>query len=92
MGRHLKWQDAMRKPLSVGHKPRKSIAEAIADRDHFLEQYPQYQVYQNEIEAMLDKAGPPEKRMAVLAMLMESKLMEMHDQFKELNLILATVA
>jgi hypothetical protein len=92
VGRQLRWQDSMRKPSSAGQKPIKSVTEAIADRDHFLARYPQYQAYQDEIEAVLDKAGPPEKRMAVLAMLMESKLMEMHNQFQELNHILASVA
>jgi hypothetical protein len=68
--------------------PDRLLAEALAERALFLERYPQYIDYQQEIDGMLDRAGSPENRMAVLALLMEAKLIEMHDQLKDLNRLL----
>jgi hypothetical protein len=65
-----------------------ALADALAERALFLENYPKYKTYQKEINKMLDKAGSPENRMAVLAVLMEAKLLELHKQLKELNAIL----
>lgn len=66
----------------------KALADALEERALFLENYPKYKTYQKEINRMLDKAGSPENRMAVLAVLMEAKLLELHKQLKELNAIL----
>ncbi|MDA8140951.1 MAG: hypothetical protein M0036_20070 [Desulfobacteraceae bacterium] len=71
--------------------PDQQLIEALAERARFLEKYPQYQSFQNEIDELLDKAGTAENRMAVLALLMEAKLIEMHDQFRQLNHILLRV-
>ncbi|MFZ1986212.1 MAG: hypothetical protein WAU91_17500 [Desulfatitalea sp.] len=71
--------------------PERQLAEALAERALFLEKYPQYRTYQREIERMLDQAGTSENRMAVLALLIEAKLIEMHDQLKRLNRILLSV-
>jgi hypothetical protein len=68
--------------------PEKALADALAERALFLENYPKYQAFQKEINKMLDKAGNPENRMAVLAVLMEAKLLELHQQLKQLNGIL----
>jgi hypothetical protein len=73
-----------------GHEwnPERQLAEALAERALFLEKYPQYRNYQHEIDRMLDQAGTLENRMAVLALLIEAKLIELHDQFRHLNRIL----
>ena len=68
--------------------PEKALADALAERDLFLETYPKYKPFQKEINKMLDKAGSRENRMAVLAVLMEAKMLELHKQLKELNAIL----
>jgi len=68
--------------------PDRLLADALAQRERFLEKYPQYREYQRQIDGMLDRAGSPENRMAVLALLMEAKLIEMHDQLKDLNRLL----
>ena len=90
MGRHWTWKDHTSRSSAKGQGPNKTLAEAIAERDRFLEQYPQMNTYQNEIDRMLDKAGPQENRFAVLAMLMEGKLAELGVQLQQLKFILNT--
>ncbi len=68
--------------------PDRLLVDALAERDRFLERFPQYREYQRQIDDMLDRAGSSENRMAVLALLMEAKLIEMHDQFKDLHRLL----
>ncbi|MBI5897554.1 MAG: hypothetical protein HZB24_16590 [Desulfobacterales bacterium] len=68
--------------------PDRLLAEALAERALFLEKYPQYREYQRQIDGMLDRSGSSENRMAVLALLMEAKLIEMHDRLKDLNRLL----
>lgn len=68
--------------------PEKVLAEALTERALFLENHPEYKPFQQKINMLLDKAGSPENRMTVLAVLMESKLIELHDQLKRLNAIL----
>ncbi len=75
--------------LPSGWNPEKALAEALAERSRFLEKYPKYQEFQSDIDMMLDKAGNRKNRMAVLAMLIEGKLIEMSQQFKKLNGILS---
>ena len=72
--------------------PEKLLAEALAERDLFLRDNPKYKPFQNEINKMLDKAGNPQNRMAVLAVLMESKLLELQNELRHLNTILIRVA
>jgi hypothetical protein len=69
-----------------------ALADALAERDLFLKNNPKYKAFQKEISMMLDKAGTPENRMAVLAMLMEAKLLELHKELRHLNTILLNVA
>ena len=68
--------------------PEAALAQALAEKAEFLNQHPEYREYQKEIDRLLDKAGSLENRMAVLAMLMEGKLIELHQQLKKLNGIL----
>ena len=68
--------------------PERALEEALAEKAAFLNKHPQYREFQREIDRMLDKAGTPENRMAVLAMLMEGKLIELHQQLQKLNGIL----
>lgn len=89
MGRLLK--------INIGpkrnHEPwnsEEALSRALAERERFLAAYPRYRAYQREIDRTLDKAGSTENRMAVLALLMEAKLVEMHHQLVLLNRILVT--
>lgn len=68
--------------------PEKALADALSEKAEFLKQHPKYLEYQKEIDQLLDKAGSSENRMIVLAMLMEGKLIELHQQLKKLNGIL----
>lgn len=68
--------------------PEKALAAALAEKMEFLDQHPEHREFQQEIDRLLDKAGTPENRMSVLAMLMETKLVELHRQLRELNHIL----
>jgi hypothetical protein len=71
--------------------PSRVLAEATAEKALFLSKHPQYRSYQREIDRLLEKAGHPENRMTVLAMLMEAKLVELHTQLKKLNAILVRI-
>lgn len=77
--------------FSTARNKEMAVATAIAERDQFLEQHPEYMPYQREIDRILDKAGPAEKRLAVLAMLMEGKLLEMQSHLMRLHGILGAV-
>ncbi len=68
--------------------PDRYLAEALAERDRFLNRYPKYKSLQREIDSVLDKAGSSENRMAVLALLMEAKLLELHNHLQRLNRVL----
>ena len=72
--------------------PEEALHRALDERTRFLEEYPQYKAFQQEIDRVLDKAGSVENRMSVLALLMEAKLVEMHGQLKILNGILRDAA
>lgn len=91
MGHHLHLNQA-RQNSNDDWQPDQVLAEALAEREQFLETYPQYRGYQEEIDNMLDKAGSSEKRMAVLALLMEAKLIELQDELKNLNQLLLSTA
>ncbi len=91
MARKLHLNVADRKSSSSWN-PEQVLAEALAEKARFLEDHPEFRTYQAEIDAMLEKAGSPENRMAVLAVLMEGKLIELGQQFRQLNSILLQVA
>lgn len=71
--------------VPVSGNVRKTLAEALAERDAFLEKNPSARVYQNQIDRVLENAGPVENRMAVLAMMMEAKLRELGEQMSGLH-------
>ena len=71
--------------------PEKELADALAERALFLENHPEYKAFQNEINKMLDKAGSQENRRAVLAVLMEGKLIELQKELRHLNKILLSM-
>ncbi len=71
--------------------PEQVLAEALAERAEFLETYPQYKPFQLKIDRMMDKAGNRQARMAVLAIMIEGKLVELHGQLRQLNRILIHV-
>jgi hypothetical protein len=72
--------------------PEKALAAAVAERDRFLEQHPEHRAYQQEIDRVLDGAGSGQQRMAVLAMLIEGKMVELAGKMRELNDILVKAA
>ncbi len=67
--------------------PEQQLADALRQRKRFLDKKPQYRKLQHEIDQLLEKAGTVENRMAVLAMLMEAKTIELHTQMQRLNRI-----
>ena len=91
MAHKLKFNTARKaSPSNWNHE--KALADALAERSRFLEQYPQYTEFQSEIDKMLDKAGSSDNRMAVLAMLIEGKLIEMSREFNKISAILLKIA
>jgi bacterioferritin (cytochrome b1) len=72
-------------------EPEQVLADALAERALFLENHPQYKSFQNEINKMLEKAGGPENRMTVLAVLMEAKLLELQKELRRLNATLISM-
>ena len=54
------------------------IETALKERDAFLKQHPHLKAFQNEIDALLDKSGNSKNRLAVLAMMIQSKLVELN--------------
>ncbi len=74
-------------PANQNWDPNQLLAEALAEKAEFLLKHPRHRKFQNEIDRILEKAGSPENRMTVLAMLMEGKLIELHQELKKLNAI-----
>lgn len=91
MANQLHINQSARNDSDFEWNPDQLLAEALVERAQFLEKYPQYQQLQDEIDHLLDKAGSAENRMSVLALLMEAKLIEMHDQFRQLGRLLVSV-
>ncbi len=69
-------------------EPERALATAMAERARFLETHPHHRNLQAEIDRILEKAGSHENRMAVLAFMMESRLIELHGHLQQLNRIL----
>jgi hypothetical protein len=91
MARKLKFKtNKTTSPSGWDHE--QALADALAERSRFLEQYPQYTEFQSEIDKMLDKAGSSDNRIAVLAMLIEGKLIEMSREFNKISAILLRIA
>lgn len=72
--------------------PERTLAEALAERARFLKRHPRYQRFQAKIDRTLNKAGNADARMAVLAILMEAKLIELRSRLGQLNRILIKLA
>jgi hypothetical protein len=72
--------------------PEQRLAQALRQREIFLEKKPQYRKLQHEIDQLLEKAGTSENRMAVLAILMEGKMIELHSQLQRLSRIFQDVS
>ena len=51
---------------------------ALRERDAFLQQHPHLKAFQNEIDTLLDKSGNSKNRLAVLAMMIQGKLVELN--------------
>lgn len=64
------------------------LKQALADRERFLSAHPGYIPYQREIDAILDKAGNPQNRLAVFALMLECKLGELKDKTRQMLRIL----
>jgi hypothetical protein len=72
--------------------PEQRLAQALREREIFLENKPQHLKLQHEIDQLLEKAGTAENRMAVLAILMEGKMIELHSQLQRLSHIVQGVS
>ena len=73
-------------------EPEQRLAQALRQREIFLEKKPQHRKLQHEIDQLLEKAGTTENRMAVLAILMEGKMIELHSQLQRLSRIVRGVS
>ena len=86
----------MQKNLNNGNHvphPRCSMADeclqkALAERERLLARRPHLRTYQAEIDRLLDQSGNRQGRMAVLATLMQGKLLDMQHELYKLNRIL----
>lgn len=58
------------------------LDEALAAREKFLLEHPHLRDYQEEVDRLLDSAGPDANRVAVLGTLMQGKLLELKEQMK----------
>jgi len=76
---------ARRPPHRQSGSSNERLRRALAEQERFLKQNPQLRAFQAEIDRLLDRSGDAHGRMAVLATLMQGKLLEMRDQFKRLN-------
>ncbi|MBR9979504.1 MAG: hypothetical protein KFF50_00610 [Desulfatitalea sp.] len=92
MAHRLHIPNTMRRQPAGPWDAERQLADALRDRAAFLEKFPQYREMQNDIDTMLDKAGTVENRMAVLALLMEAKLLELQGQLGALNRIVRRLA
>jgi hypothetical protein len=72
--------------------PEQRLAYALRQRELFLEKKPQHRKLQHEIDQLLEKAGTTENRMAVLAVLMEGKMIELHSQLQQLSRMVQAVS
>jgi hypothetical protein len=65
--------------------------EAREERNRLLKEYPYLREYQKEIDRCLDNAGSSENRMTVLAVMIEAKLKELHDELAQLSFVLQEI-
>jgi uncharacterized protein YllA (UPF0747 family) len=74
-------------PVSRKTYYQKQLEEALKARDVFLKEHPHLQPFQDEIDRILERTAGFEKRMAVLALLIETKLYELKDAFANLHFV-----
>ena len=65
--------------------------KARLERERLLREHPHLRAYQEEIDRMMAGAGSAENRMAVLGLMMETKLNELRDQLSRLSECLQAV-
>ncbi len=71
--------------------PRADLLQAaLAERARFLEERPHLQAYQKEIDNLLAKSGTHQGRLAVLATLMQGKLLEIQKELFHLSQLIQT--
>jgi hypothetical protein len=61
---------------------------ARIERDRLLNEYPNLKKFQNQIDRCLDNAGSSENRMAVLGIMIETKLKELRDELAHLSFLM----
>ena len=61
------------------------MKKALAERDQLLKRHPHLRACQAEIDRILDKSGNHQGRMAVLATLMQSRLLDMQKELYKLT-------
>ena len=61
---------------------------AQRERDRLLKERPELKGFQKEIDRRLNNAGDSENRMAVLGIMMESKLKDLRDQLSYLSFLM----
>jgi hypothetical protein len=67
------------------------LARALGERDSFLMAHPELMGLQEEIDRLMERAGAPENRMAVLQIMMGAKLQELQQEMLKLAQILTQV-
>lgn len=63
---------------------RQELESALKAREQFLEDHPELQVFQDEIDRILGQAGGPEDQMMALALLIGEKLRDLYDSMVDL--------
>ncbi len=73
----------------ISYQELKEMGEAARqERDYLLGKRPKLKEFQKEIDRRLNNAGNFEKRMAILEIMIEAKLIEFREQFSKLLLVL----
>ena len=68
------------------------LKQAIAERERFLKRCPHLHAYQQEIDRILDKSGTSHNRMAVLATLIQAKLLDIQKELYKATLVFKAAA
>ena len=84
MARRLEFNASAEYASEISDNYDKRLEQALAERDQFLAAHPDCVPYQRQIDRILSKAGPPEIRMSVLALMIEAKLNELTFHFRDL--------
>jgi hypothetical protein len=82
---HLNPDGNTASPEPAGTNP--SVEQAIAERERFLKRCPHLRAYQQEIDGILDKSGTSHNRLAVLATLIQGKLLDIQKELYKATLV-----